>query len=79
MPNVALSRPELVISIVAAPNNDPALGQFAQAARRKIELAHGGRQATDKWTNAFSGQLLAPTAPERRFAQPSPSQVFVGR
>jgi hypothetical protein len=39
----------------------------------------GGKLATDAWRRVLDGQLLAPVAPERRFAQPSPSQVFIGR
>jgi hypothetical protein len=37
----------------------------------------GGKLATDAWRRVLDGQLLAPT-PERRFAEPSPAQVFVG-
>jgi hypothetical protein len=40
---------------------------------------YGGRQASDAWRHVLDGKLMAPVAPERRFAQPSPSQVFVGR
>jgi hypothetical protein len=29
---------------------------------------HGGKLATDAWRRVLDGQLLAPTAPERRFA-----------
>jgi hypothetical protein len=38
----------------------------------------GGKLATDAWRKVLDGQLLAPVPPERRFAAPSPSQVFVG-
>jgi hypothetical protein len=38
----------------------------------------GGRQAADAWRKVLDGQLMVPTPPERRFAPPSPAQVFVG-
>jgi hypothetical protein len=41
---------------------------------------HGGERMTaDGWKQTLQGNVLAPTPPERRFALPSPSQVFVGR
>jgi hypothetical protein len=41
---------------------------------------HGGERMTaDGWKQTLQGNVLAPVAPERRFAPPSPSQVFVGR
>jgi hypothetical protein len=39
----------------------------------------GGTKATDAWRRVLDGKLMAPVVPERRFAPPSPSQVFVGR
>jgi hypothetical protein len=40
---------------------------------------HGGKPASpDAWRKVLDGSVLAPVAPERRFAQPSPAQVFVG-
>jgi hypothetical protein len=40
---------------------------------------HGGEKITAAgWKQTLQGNVLAPSVPERRFASPSPSQVFVG-
>jgi hypothetical protein len=41
---------------------------------------HGGERMTaDGWKRTLAGDVLLPTQPDRRFASPSPAQVFVGR
>jgi hypothetical protein len=39
----------------------------------------GGAKASDAWKRVLDGKLMAPTPAERRFAPPSPAQVFGGR
>jgi hypothetical protein len=55
------------------------VGNLAQGIVWSVGITtFGGAKATDAWRRVLDGQLMAPTPPDRRFAQPSPAQVFVG-